>query len=66
MSEGTISQELALTVLPVLSQAALVAATSLTIDQYKLFGLYSEEIDAFLDSIVSNVELVLAELKEGL
>lgn len=32
---------------PALSHAALAAACSRTIEQYKLFGLYSDEIDGF-------------------
>lgn len=51
---------------PALSHAALAAATSRTIEQYKLFGLYSDEIDGFLETIVGNVEHILTELKDEL
>lgn len=49
-----------------LSHALLAAATSRTIDSYKLFGLYSDELDGFLETVVANVEHILSELKDEL
>lgn len=49
-----------------LSHALLATATSRTIEQYKLFGLYSDELDGFLETVVSNVEHILTELKDEL
>jgi hypothetical protein len=53
-------------VAPALSHAVLAASISRTIEQYKLFGLYSDEIDGFLETIVGNVEHILTELKDEL
>ena len=54
------------TIIPSLSHSLLAAAISRTIEQYKQFGLYSEEIDVFLDSVAAVTELIMHELKEAL
>lgn len=58
-------QALEIIALP-LSHSLLAAATSRTIDQYKTFGLYSDELDGFLETVVANVEHIMTELKDEL